>query len=185
MEKKWQQWKIPTAERLTFEVDKLTRSIEHRESGRSIGTRIEPVAATGKFYASRRRGWLFDWTAERKKKDRTVYRLAIDQQPDFIQGLVSLEKRSGHVFMHLLECAPYNRGKDKIFLGVAGNLVAYACRLSFELKMEGYVAFYAKNSLLGHYEKTLGASHKGSQLMIIEPPASLHLVRHYFKKFTS
>jgi hypothetical protein len=184
MEKIIHPWACPSATRLDFLVDKLTRSVEHSVSGESYETLVLPVAQSDRRLLFKNKGWLFDWKKEMKRKERTVYKLVLQAEPALIMGLVSLEKREGHIFMHLLESAAINRGPDKIFLGVAGNLVAYACKESMVLKMEGYVAFYAKNSLLLHYEKTLGASRKGTQLMVIEPPAAIRLVNHYFKNFT-
>jgi hypothetical protein len=35
--------------------------------------------------------------------------------------------------MHLVENAPFNKGQTKVYAGVAGNLVAYACKLSFNV----------------------------------------------------
>jgi hypothetical protein len=34
-----------------------------------------------------------------------------------------------HVFMHLVESAPFNKGKTKLYSGVPGNLVAFACKV--------------------------------------------------------
>jgi hypothetical protein len=48
-----------------------------------------------------------------------------------LKCLVSLEVKSDHVYMYLLENAPFNKGQTKVYAGVAGNLVAYACKLSF------------------------------------------------------
>lgn len=185
MEKNTHPWAIPSATRLDFLVDKLTRSVEHRINGQRFETLVLPAAPDDRKQFFKRMGWLFDWKKELTRQERTVYKLVLETNPKHIQGLVSLEKREGHIFMHLLESAVTNRGPGKEFLGVAGNLVAFACKESLELKMEGYVAFYAKNSLLLHYEKTLGASRKGTQLMVIEPPAAIRLVNHYFKHFTS
>jgi hypothetical protein len=50
---------------------------------------------------------------------------------------------------------------------VAGNLVAYACKLSFQLGFEGFVSFTAKTKLIKHYEESLGAYHFGGHKMII------------------
>jgi len=86
-----------------------------------------------------------------------------------------------HVFMDLLESAPFNIGKNKIYEGVAGNLVAYACKISFQKGYEGYVAFTAKTNLISHYEKTLGAIHFKNQRMIIETATAKVLVEKYFK----
>jgi hypothetical protein len=83
--------------------------------------------------------------------------------------------------MNLLESAPFNIGKNKLYEGVAGNLVAFACKLSFQKGFDGYVAFTSKTNLIKHYEENLGAYHFKSQRMILEPIASKKLVEKYFK----
>ena len=50
--------------------------------------------------------------------------------------------------MHLVESAPFNKGKSKAYSGVPGNLVAFACRLSFQRGYEGNVSFISKRNLL-------------------------------------
>ena len=45
----------------------------------------------------------------------------------------------------------------------------------------GYVSFYAKTSLIKHYEKSLGAVQEGKQLMVIYPENAYRLARQYFK----
>ena len=68
-----------------------------------------------------------------------------------------------------------------MYEGVAGNLVAYACKISFQKGFEGFVAFDAKTKLFHHYEKTLGAIHFGGRVMIIDTQAALKLIDRYFK----
>ena len=41
------------------------------------------------------------------------------------EGLLSLTLEPDHIYMHLLENAPFNIGQDKLYEGVAGNLVDY------------------------------------------------------------
>ena len=84
--------------------------------------------------------------------------------------------------MHLIESAPFNKGKDKVYAGVPGNLVAFACRLSFQRGFEGYLSFLSKTNLINHYEKTLGAIHVGGNLMIINTISALKLINKYFDK---
>ncbi len=83
--------------------------------------------------------------------------------------------------MHLVESAPFNKGKNKVYSGVPGNLVAFACRLSFQRGFEGNVSFISKTQLIDHYIKTLGAFHFGGRIMIIETQAALKLIAKYFK----
>jgi len=84
--------------------------------------------------------------------------------------------------MHLVENAPFNKGKNKVYAGVAANLVAFACYLSFQNGFDGNVSFLSKSRLIEHYEKTLGAFHFGGRVMVIETKAALKLVDRYFKK---
>ena len=58
--------------------------------------------------------------------------------------------------MHLVESAPFNKGKSKVYSGVPGNLVAFACRLSFQRGFEGNVSFISKTRLIGHHIKNFG-----------------------------
>ena len=83
--------------------------------------------------------------------------------------------------MHLIESAPFNKGKDKVYSGVPGNLVAFACKLSFQRGHEGNVSFISKTGLIDHYEKILGAFHFGGRVMIIDKQAALKLINNYFK----
>jgi hypothetical protein len=78
-----------------------------------------------------------------------------------LQGLISFVVRADHVYMFLLESAAFNLVKNKLYEGVSGNLVAYACKVSFQRRGEGFVAFESKTKLIDHYIKTLGAYHYG------------------------
>ena len=85
--------------------------------------------------------------------------------------------------MDLIETAKFNKGKQKLYNGVAGNLVAFACKMSFELKYDGIVSFVAKTQLIDHYKTTLGAQLFGSNRMYIDTKQSFVLVTKYFKDF--
>jgi hypothetical protein len=94
------------------------------------------------------KGWLFDWKEEFKHPEREIYKLTIVGNPSIIQGLLSIEVKEDHVFMHLVENAPFNRGNDKVYAGVAGNLVAFACKVSFQRGFDGNVSFLSKTQLI-------------------------------------
>lgn len=166
---------------LDFEMDKLTRSIENVITGDSFPTEILNFSTSDLAQVTKKNDWLFDWRSELKFNDREVYKLTIQNNPNIIQGLVSLQIEKDHIYMHLLESAPFNRGKHKMYLGVPGNLVAFACRLSFQKGHDGFVSFRAKTKLIEHYEKTLGANHFGGHLMILNTDASKKLIVKYFK----
>lgn len=165
---------------IDIEIDELTNSVRNVISGDSFQTEISLVTKSDLKSLSERKGWQFDWKLELKHPERDIYKLSIINNPSIIQGVVSLEIKTDHVYMHLVESAPFNKGKAKIYLGVPGNLVAFACKLSFQRGNEGNVAFISKTRLIEHYEKTLGAFHFGGRLMIIETNAALKLISRYF-----
>lgn len=166
---------------LDFEIDKLTDSIINRISGDSFRTEVSLMTRKDLKAISKTKGWSFDWKYEFDQPEREVYKLTIAENPSIIQGLMSLTVKSDHVYMYLLESAPFNVGKSKLYEGVPGNLVAFACKLSFQRGGEGFVAFESKTKLIDHYVKTLGAFHFGGHLMVIDTLAAKRLVDRYFK----
>jgi hypothetical protein len=165
---------------LDFIVDKLTNSIENVQSGDSFPTEISLLTISELKNITKKSGWRFNWGNELKASDREVYKLTIANNPNIIQGIISLEVKEDHVYMHLIESASFNIGKNKTYFGVPGNLVAFACRLSFQRGGEGYVSFTAKTKLIDHYIESLGAVHFGGHLMVITTPIALKLIDKYF-----
>ena len=166
---------------LDFIVDKLTNSIENILSGDSFATDISVLKSSDLKTVSKKNKWLFNWKEEYSTPERDVYKLTIVNNSTVIQGLISLEIKSDHIYMHLVESSPFNKGKTKVYSGVPGNLVAFACKLSFQRGHEGNVSFLSKTQLVNHYEKTLGAFHFGGRVMIIDTIAALKLINKYFQ----
>jgi hypothetical protein len=73
-----------------LEIDKLTRSIENAISGDSFKTEILEIAATD-IRKLKKADWLFNSKSEAKLKDRKVYKLVIVDNPNIIQGLISID----------------------------------------------------------------------------------------------
>lgn len=165
---------------LDFIIDKLTNSIENVLTGDSFVTDISILKSSDLKTVSKKNNWLFDWKEEFNHPERDIYKLTIVNNSTIIQGLISVEVKSDHVYMHLVENAPFNKGKTKVYTGVSGNLVAFACKLSFQRGHKGNVSFLSKTQLIEHYEKTLGAFHFGGRVMIIETNAALKLIKKYF-----
>jgi hypothetical protein len=164
-----------------FIIDRLTNSIVNSISGDSFPTEVSLLVKQDLKDITKKRGWLFDWKTELKSTDREIYKLTITNNLNVIQGLTSLTVKPDHVLIHLIENAPFNRGKNKLYEGVPGNLVAFACRLSFLRGNDGFVSFHSKTNLIDHYVKSLGALHYGNHLMVIETDAAIKLVNKYFK----
>jgi len=166
---------------LDFIIDKLTNSIENVISGDSFSTDISLLKSSDLIKITKKNDWLFDWNYEFKQPERDVYKLTIVNNSEIIQGLICVEVKEDNVYMHLVESAPFNKGQTKVYSGVSGNLVAFACKLSFQRGHDGNVSFVSKTQLIEHYEKSLGAIHFGGRLMIIETKSALRLINKYFK----
>lgn len=165
---------------LDFEVDKLTNSIENAVSGEVFDTLIEQMNETKQV---KKIEWVFNWQTEIKDSTKSVFKLTTINNPDIIHGLISLTDKGDHIFMDLIESAKFNKGKKKLYRGVAGNLVAFACKTSFEKGYAGVVSFVAKTQLIDHYSKTLGAKLFGGNRMFIDTKEAYILTTKYFKDF--
>ena len=161
------------------EIDKLTRSIENAISGDSFKTEILELTSDD-LKRVKKSEWLFNWKSEAKQADKTVYKLVIEGNNHIIQGLISIQDRGDHILMALIESSKFNRGADKLYLGVPGNLVAFACKLSFDKGYAGYVSFESKTKLKEHYQKSLGAHVLFGNVMAIDTKAAHKLVNQYF-----
>jgi hypothetical protein len=165
-----------------FVIDKITNSIEQRKTGKNFDTDILPVTSEEVKMILKKNGWVFNWKLEQKQQGHELYKLIVKGK-ESIEGLVSLEIMDNYIEMHLIETAPHNKGDNREFLGVAGNLVAFVCKMSFDLGFEGCVAFVAKTKLIDHYSETLGAKLiYGHERMGIFTEAAKKLVNSYYKK---
>ncbi|CAG5068515.1 hypothetical protein DYBT9623_01246 [Dyadobacter sp. CECT 9623] len=164
---------------LTILIDKLTNSIEHAASGKSYATEVQPFSISD-YKLLGKSLWLFDWKSELLSQERSIYKLIVLNDEKSIHGLISIQDKGDHVYVHLLESSKANRGKKKAYLGIPGNLMAYACKLSFEKGYDGYVSFESKSKLVAHYRKVLSANVLFGNVMIIDTQAAKILVDRYF-----
>jgi hypothetical protein len=164
--------------KISQKIDRLTNSIVNRISGDSFNTNVLQFQKSE--LRAFKKKWKFDWAIE--LKEATVYKLVICEYSEIVQGLISIEDEKGFVYMRLVETAPHNFGKNKVYEGVLGNLVAFACKISFEKGFDGFVAFDAKTNLINHYSKTLKAKLISGSRMFIDTDAARYLVNTYFNK---
>ena len=167
---------------LDFEIDILTNSIKEAKSGNVLNTNIIRIDHSDEVNTQRVH-WVFDWALEINDPQREVYALVLKDDPAFWQGLVSCEDGGDHVYLHLLESAEWNKGHEKRFMGVAGNLVAFLCRTSFEKGYSGIVVLEPKTRLIEHYQMTLGAQLISPRRMFIPTTKARELVTRYFPDF--
>lgn len=124
--------------------------------------------------------WSFDWKREIKLTDRVVYKLTTQENPTVIQGLISWSDLGDHIFVNLIESAPFNRGEERLYQGVAGNLFAIACQESFARGYDGFIVFESKTKLINHYSDLLGAQRLGGSIrMFVDSQAATHLIKFY------
>ncbi|MBI5214678.1 MAG: hypothetical protein HY960_02890 [Ignavibacteriae bacterium] len=163
-------------------IDKLTRSIENRVTGEKFDTEMFRLTEKdGKFI--KKKEWQFDWHKELKDASKEVFKLSVTKNPDIIQGMISIEDKRDHILVNLIESAKFNRGKSKLYDGVAGNLFAYACKVSFEKGYNGFVSFISKTKLKQHYQQSLNAEILFGDVMIFKYEISKELVQRYFKEY--
>ncbi len=165
---------------LDFEVDRLTNSIENEVSGEVFDTSIVKLTDGEEI---KKNEWVFNWHSEIKDSTKQVYKLTTINNPTIIHGLISLTDKVDHIFMDLIESAKFNKGKNKLYRGVAGNPIAFGCKMAFKLNYDGIVSFIAKTQLIPHYEQTLGAKLFGGNRMFIDTQEAFILTTKYFKDF--
>ena len=165
---------------LGIEIDKLTNSIVNTISGDSFPTDVHPLTKADLKNINKKNGWHFSWADEFKLTDRTVFKLTIRNNPEIVQGLLSISDYNDHYYLHLVETAPFNFGRNKLYEGVPGNLFAFTCKTSWDKGYQGFVSFTSKTKLVDHYERALGATHIGGLKMVIFPKEALKLIRKYY-----
>jgi len=87
----------------TIEIDKLTNSIEEAATGKSVASHVGRVLPEDKLI--RAKDWRFDWQKELGQPGHEVYALTAKPHYGVPQGLISIEDKGDHIYMHLLESA--------------------------------------------------------------------------------
>lgn len=161
-------------------IGKRSNYIEDRLTDERYYIDILPLSRHDLKQVLKKNGWHFNWRSEFLHKHHTVYKLII-QGDTILQGLISIEIVPDHIELPLIETAPHNFGRNKKYNRVAGNLVAFACKASFDLGFEGNTAFKAKTLLIQHYMNTFGAEVINKNRMAITTDVAKKLVNLYYK----
>ena len=90
-----------------FIIDRLTNSILNTVSGDSFQTEVIRLSKSDLKYITKYKGWNFNWKHEFDEIKKEVYKITIVNNPRIIQGLLSVTIEQDHVFMDLLESAPF------------------------------------------------------------------------------
>lgn len=162
---------------IDIHIDRLTRSVIDQETGTSYRTVVLPVDDTFINTYGREIEFVFDWGVELKNPNRKVFKVVLADQEHITLGMISLEITVDHIFVHLVE---RGGGHKNSYLGVGGNLFAYACKFAFDLGMRGHVAFIPKTKLIQHFSVTLGTIVLLNGRMGILEDAARRLIEIYF-----
>ena len=123
----------------------------------------------------------FSFTWKTFKNTTTVYKLQIEGE-ESILGVIGLidwpwEKR---MEIKLLASSVENIGKQKIYGGIAGCLIAFACRSAVEkYGNDACVSLVPKTELTKHYMQKYHMQHAGWQLYL-EGKELYKLIKEYF-----
>ena len=164
-----------------LEVDVLSESVIEIATDIVYTTEATKVDADFLNKIKKKHGWQFNWSKEYKTHYREIFKLSIREKESILLGLISFELKDDHVHVHLVESSPQNKGKEKKYLGIGGNLFAFACKISYENGYEGVIAFYAKTKLIEYYSVTLGAVLVTNNRMVIPERNAIFLLSKYYK----
>lgn len=147
-------------------VERTTRK-EHKIKVELVTTKDYTRITKSRFF--------FDWKTEKRNE---VYKLTI-QGSDEILGLVSLiEHDDKRIEINLLSVSKENRGKKKQYVGIAGNLIAWACREAVKrFGEDACVSLVPKTELIEHYKNEYGMLEAGKSLFLSDEPLLLILER--------
>lgn len=121
----------------------------------------------------------FSWKSFKGKA--TIYKLGIEGIDDIlgVMGLIHV-KEEKRIEIKLLASSAENIGKTKVYDGVAGCLIAFACKLAVrEYGTEACVSLVPKTELVSHYMKKYYMLNAGWQLYL-EGGVLIKLLKEYF-----
>ncbi|MEO0686620.1 MAG: hypothetical protein AAFY76_16655 [Cyanobacteria bacterium J06649_11] len=125
------------------------------------------------------KSFVFDWKLERYND---VYKIFLKSADDDILGLMSLTdyEEETRIHINLIEVGKKNQGRDKQIDKIAGCLIAFAARLSFEKGYVGIVTLEPKPNLFKLYESKYGFEEIG-YLVMTSGENSILLMNKYLK----
>lgn len=113
-----------------------------------------------------RKRFSFGWKSF--KNSMSIYTLRIESEDEIlgVMGLVDWQEEQ-RIEIKLLSTSIENIGKQKIYDGIAGNLIAFACRRAIlKYGHEACVSLVPKTVLISHYMQKYHMQHAGWQLYL-------------------
>jgi hypothetical protein len=145
-------------------------------SGKKHSVEIKPIE-DGDYKTLSKSQFYFDWKVEQEYE---VYKLQIVETNE-IMGLISLERipKEWRVHIRLLTVSKDNKGKEKQYDKIAGNLITYAAKIAIKEYAEyACVSLRPKSEISQHYIGKYNMKSTGMTLSI-EVPEILDLINYY------
>lgn len=151
--------------------------LRNRKNKKSLTAIIEAIIENDYPRITESGNYVFDWRLERYND---VYKVLLTTNEDDIIGLMSLcdYPEENRIHLNLLELSKNNRGKLKRIENIAGCLIAFAARISFERGYLGIVTLEPKSKLIDHYQEKYGFEDVG-YMMLLSGEASRNLINKY------
>jgi ribosomal protein S6E (S10) len=146
------------------------------ETGQSYRVEIEPVESKD-FKTITKKRYFFDW---KKENESELYKLRIVGTDDIL-GLVSCERipEEWRVHIRLLTVSQENRGGDKKYENIAGNLITFISKIAVKEYAElACVSLKSKGVIAQHYIDKYGMNITGMTLSL-EIKEILNLIKTY------
>jgi len=151
-------------------------NIVETSTGKCFPAAILPVESAD-FKSLGRKRYYFDWNSERNQE---VYKSCKAGSNDIL-GLISLERipDEWRIHIRLLTVSWENKGKDKKYDRITGNLIAFAAKIAVrEFGELACVSLRPKSRIAQHYIDKYNMNITGMTLSI-EMPEILDLIRKY------
>ena len=138
--------------------------VKELKSGELKSVKIVPVLDSDYKNITKSKFW-FNWKEE---KNYSVFKIHLVEN-DAILGLVSIDniQEESRIEIRLLAVSTENRGKNKKYDFIVGNLLTYACRIALRLYGElACVSLVPKTEIIEHYKIKYGMFQAGISLCL-------------------
>ena len=112
-----------------------------------------------------------------KYLDRQFYKGTLQDNSNTNQELTRSSDYGDYYYLHLVESAPFNLGKNKLYEAVPGNIFAFSCKLSVDYGYHGFISFTFKTKLIEHYKENIIVTPIGRSKKVIFPNEAIKLIR--------
>jgi hypothetical protein len=121
--------------------------------------------------------YFFDWNEE---KGQEIYKLVLEGQNDIL-GLVSIERypKEWRIHIRLLTVSAENKGGQKVYEKIAGNLIAFVSKIAVtDFGEFACVSLRPKSAIAKHYITKYKMNVTGMTLSL-EVPEIIKLINEY------